>query len=414
MMVLLFLPLVQMMYPIFKTVPLHGFYEKARCPDTLNWSTWTNESFQKKYTKFVEDSFGLRDFLIRTNNQLNYSLFRRTEASKVVVGYHDCLYEENYILDYTGINFMGTAYLDELLRRTKLVQDTLKKIKNIDLIVVYEPGKASFYPEYIPEWYLKHKGPLSNMQYLIKRSKETGMTFLDLHSWFLSLKGKSKYPVYTTYGVHWTTYGMFLAGDTLARYIENIRHEDLPDMVWDDYRVTPNMRDEDFDIEATLNLLFELKHEALCYPEVSYRSGHGKVKPKLLTVGDSYYWGLLGNHIIDSLFSGQEYWYYNQGIWPDIWKPQNIPEVLNLKDEVLKQDVILVMITEMNTYRAFWNFTDQLYELFYPNAPKNMYYKAVKEILQNDWELREHRAKALKQNKSLEEVITGEAMGCVR
>jgi len=404
-MLMLFLPLLQQNFHRFSIKPLQGFFQIHKRPDTLNWKTWSEESFQKNYNQSVEDSFGMRELLIRTNNQLNYWLYKKTGAHAVVIGKNNCLYEEGYILDYTGANFMGATYLNELLRRTKLVQDTLKKAKNIDLLIVYEPGKASFYPEYIPDRYHPRDKKQSNFKYLVARSREIGLKHLDLCSWFLNMKDTCRYPLYSNYGVHWTTYGMFRAADTLTRFIEGVRHVDMPEMIWKGYKVTKKARDEDFDIEATMNLLFDVKHISLCYPIVEYNNRPVKTKPKLLTVGDSYYWGLQSNHIIDSLFSNQEYWYYFRGIWPDIWTIKDIPKVLNLQQEVEKQDVILVVITELNTYRAFWGFTDALYDIYFPKAPVNKNYIMTRQVINNDIELANHLSLARKQNKSMEQVI---------
>jgi hypothetical protein len=404
-MLMLFMPLLQQQFQLFKVKRVDGFYVSKKRPDTLNWKAWTDESFQKKYNKSVEDSFGLREILIRTNNQLNYWLYKKTGAHGVVIGKNNCLYEEGYILDYVGANFMGEKYLNELLRRTKLVQDTLKRLKNIDLIVVYEPGKASYYPELIPDRYHPKDKKPSNMKYLAARSREIGLKYLDLCSWFVGMKDTTRYPLYSNYGVHWTTYGMFKAGDTLTRYIEGVRGIDMPNMIWRGYKVTEKAKDEDFDIEATLNLLFDVKRISLCYPMVDYDDRSAKTKPKVLTVGDSYYWGLQSNGIIDNIFSNQEYWYYFRGIWPNIWTMQDIPKVLNLQETVEKQEVILVMITELNTYRAFWGFTDALYDIYYPNAPKDMDYVKTRAVINQDADLARHLSEARKRNKSMVEVI---------
>ncbi|MEI6851326.1 MAG: hypothetical protein WCL06_00730 [Bacteroidota bacterium] len=404
-MLMLFMPLLQQQLHLFRVKPLNGFFETHKRPDTLNWKTWSDESFQKKYNRSVEDSFGLREILIRTNNQLNYWLYKKTDAHNVIIGKNNCLYEEGYILDYTGANFVGETYLNEVLRRTKMVQDTLKKAKNIDLIIVYEPGKASYYPELIPDRYHPYDKKPSNMKYLVARSKEIGLQYLDLCSWFVGMKDTVRYPVYSNYGVHWTTYGMFRAGDTLSKFIEGVRHIDMPEMIWRGYKITEKAHDEDFDIEATMNLLFDVKHISLCYPQVGYNDRSAMTKPKLLTVGDSYYWGLQSNGIIDNLFRDQEYWYYFRGIWPNIWTMQDIPKVLNLQERVEKQEVILVMITELNTYRAFWGFTDALYNIYFPNATPNPDYIKTRYVIDQDPGLSQHLSEARKRQKSVEEVI---------
>lgn len=404
---ILFLPMAQQHLQLFKIKPLHGYYQKGKKPDTLSFKTWFDESYQKKFNKYLEDTLGFCEILIRINNQINYSLFKKTEATNVVVGKNNCLYEEGYILDYTGSTFLGEKYWDELLRRTKLVQDTLKKINNTNLIIVLNAGKASFYPEYIPNRYHPEKRATSNMKYVAVQTKNMHINCLDLNSWFCAMKDISRYPLYATYGVHWSTFGMYKAADTIARFIEHLRKIDMPDMVWKGYTVTDELKDVDFDIESLLNLVFELPHTAMCYPQIGYTSGPAKVKPRLLTIGDSYYWGFINNHIVDSLFSDQQYWYYFRGIWPDMWTIKDIPHELNLQQEVEKQDVILIAFTEMNAFYGFWGFIDALYNIYYPGPP-NKDYEARRQIRDNDLYFFKHRALAKKQNKSVKEIIETE------
>lgn len=407
---LMFIPLIQNLKPFYKTKPLQGYSADVPKPD-LKWLTlrnWTSELFQKKMDTALNEHFGFRNVLIRLNNQIDYTLFHKTNATHVVIGRNNCLFEEGYILDYSGINFAGEAYLDEVLRRTKRVQDFLKKEKNIDLIIVFEPGKASFYPEYIPSRYLKNGKSISNYRYLSDRCRELNIVHTDLNQWFVSMKDTTSYPLYTKSGVHWTLFGMYRAADSLARFIEGVRNIDMPDMIWRNHHVTNELKDEDFDIEATMNLLFPLPYEALCYPEINYESTN-KIRPKLLTVGDSYYWAFISNHVVDSMYSGHQYWYYNAGIWPDIWTFKSIPEVLDIKTEIEKQEVILVMITELNTYKAFWGFTDNLYNLYFP-GDTNSEYNLIKELVNNDAYLISQSILADKYGDKVADILRKEAV----
>ena len=58
--------------------------------------------------------------------------------------------EYDYIRSWLAIDYPGDSFIEKKLQRTKYVQEYLKREKGIDLVIVFEPGKASFYPEYIP------------------------------------------------------------------------------------------------------------------------------------------------------------------------------------------------------------------------------------------------------------------------
>lgn len=365
--ILMLLPFAEYHLKIFQFKPLDGSYEVIDKPELkwFTWKSWFNEKFQNDFNKSLEANIGFRNVLIRLNNQLDYTLFKQTSTHKAIIGKSDCLYEEGYILDYIGASFLGKDSINKLLYKTKLLQDFLKKEKNIDLIIVFEPGKASYFPEFIPDKYKVEKRTISNYNYFSKQCNLMNINNLDLNAWFLKLKNTSKYPLFPKYGVHWSTYGMCIAADTLLKYIENKRNINMPDMYWDKIKVTDKLKDVDFDIELTLNLLCELPHEKMAYPELKFYNSDSMIKPNVLVIADSYYWSIYNNQIPHNVFNNQQFWYYNTTIYPDIWG-ENAKYVDHSKDEenIEKQDVILIMVTELNLYKSFFGFVDSIYKLY--------------------------------------------------
>ena len=367
--VMMLLPFAQSKLNYFTLKPLDGSYELADKPQLklFTWKLWFNEKFQHDYNKSIEDNIGFRNFLLRLNNQVDYSFFRRTSTSKAIIGKSDCLYEEGYILDYIGRSFVGKDSINRELQRVKWVQEYLKKEKNIDLILVFEPGKASYYPEFIPNRYYPENKTISNYLYYAQQCKAFKINHLDLNAWFISMKGTSKYPLYPKYGVHWSTYGMCLAADTLVKFIERTRGIDMLNLYWKDVRVTDELKDVDFDIELTLNLLFPLPHETMAYPNLQFESNAGKVKPKVLTIADSYYWSIYNSKLPKNVFGKHEFWYYNRTIYPDIWgETAKYVDHTKDKENIENKDVILLMVTELNMNRAFFSFIDNVYNIYHP------------------------------------------------
>lgn len=365
--ILMLMPFAEYHLKLFNPKPLDGAFETLDKPELkwFTWKSWFNEKFQNDFNKSLEANIAYRNYLIRLNNQLDYTFFKQTSTNKAIIGKSDCLYEEGYILDYIGANFLGKDSIDNLLQKTKKLQLFLKKHKNIDLIIVFEPGKASFFPEYIPDKYKVEKKTISNYKYFSEQSKLLKINNLDLNAWFMKMKNKSEYPLFPKYGVHWSTYGMCLAADTLIKFIENTRNIDLPEMYWYKINVTDKLKDVDFDIELTLNLLCELPHEKMAYPEIRFKNSGTKYKPNVLTIADSYYWSIFNNKIPDNVFNNHQFWYYNTTIYPDIWG-ENAKYVDHTKDKenIEKQDVILIMVTELNLYKSFFGFVDKVYKLY--------------------------------------------------
>ncbi len=408
---LMFLPFLQFEFNLIELKPLDGAFLLSQKPDTkeFTWTSWFNEKFQNSFNKAVEDNIGFRSFLVRLNNQINFWLFKYTDNKNMVIGKDDYLYEEGYILAYTGSNFVGKEFLNKRIDRLKTVQDYLKKEKNIDLILVFEPGKASFDSEFIPEKYKKKS--ISNYEYCAQRCTETGVSFIDLNKYFLHLKNQSKFPLYPKYSVHWSTYGMTLAMDSIIRYIEEIRNIDMPEMNWSSIKVTDSSKDADFDAENTLNLLYSFPNLKLGYPQIRFGSYEGKHKPMVLTVADSYFWSVYNNKIPKNLFANEQFWYYGKTIYPDIFGPaaKHVTDSI-FNSDIEKQEVILLMITEMNLYNAFWGFTDKLYRKYFPQAEKDDEYECIGSIIENDYWLRCTIDSSHKNNITVEKCLKKQAM----
>lgn len=361
------IPFAQTQLNYFEFKPLDGAFEKSDKAELkwFTWKSWFNEKFQNNFNKSLEDNIGFKNLLVRINNQIDYTFFRRTSTHKAIIGKSDCLYEEGYILDYTGANFVGKDSINNVLRRTKVLQEYLKREKNIDLIIVFEPGKASYYPEFIPYRYYPEKKTISNYLYYSHQCKSMDINCLDLNAWFMAMKDTIKYPLYPKYGVHWSTYGMCLASDTLIKFIEKTRNIDMPDLYWDRMTVTDKLKDVDFDIELTLNLLFQLPHETMAYPELKFKNPLGKTRPNVLVIADSYFWSIYNNKIPENSFNNHQFWYYNTTIYPDIWgETAKIVDHSKDKAYIEKQDVIIIMITELNLYRSFFGFVDRNFEIY--------------------------------------------------
>jgi len=145
----------------------------------------------------------------------------------------------------------------------------------------------------------------------------------------------------------------------------------------------------------------------MCYPKISFITKPNKTRPKLLTIGDSYYWAFISNQIVDSMYSGHQYWYYFTGIWPDIWTPKNISVELNLQQEIEKQDVILLSMTELNAFYGYWGFIEAAYDIYYPNQ-NHEEYDYIKQISMNDIHFKRHHALALKYHTTVQKIVDAE------
>lgn len=405
---LLFLPLAQNILNLFTIPPLNGDFVVPEKP-RLQKAGWLSGDFQENYEPYLEQRLGFHNVLVRLFNQIDYSLFRIPHAEGVVIGKKRVLYEHDYLRAWTGEDFIGERTWDKKLGKLKFVQDYLKENYAIDLVLVLEPSKARFEPEYIPDPYVEKKKELSNYTYIVSKANDLNIRFLDLNALYMQMKDTSRYLLYPKYGVHWSIYGMTLMADTLIRYLENMRGIDMPDMRTGRIILSDSLRDTDYDAAKPMNLLCELPHGPMAYPELIFEQNPEKIKPSVLVVGDSYYWNIFNVYIPQNLFNNEAFWYFNALVYPDTYYDTTWVSDVNIRAEVEKQDIVLLMVTERFLFKYDWGFIDALYALFAPEIEPDLHYAFENGVRMNIGLFNTLVERAEKQGQSLEEVVHQEA-----
>jgi hypothetical protein len=377
---LLAMPAVQFRFNLFVEKPLNGAFELTKKPQ-FSKEKWDSGEYQGQVETYLKDNTGFRNFLVRLQNQVDFSLFRQANAEGAVVGKNKQLYEYDYIRSWLALDYPGESFVEKKLRRTKYVQEYLKREENIDLVVVFEPGKASFYPEYLPAAYTAIKAGPSTYDLYLQKARELEIDFIDLHHYFLQLKEKCEYPLFPRYGTHWSVYGMQFAADSLLRLIEERRNLSLTNVRVDSVKVSSAPWDTDDDVLRTMNLLFPLKGEKLAYPVFSFDTLNPGDKPMVLVVADSYYWNIFNTRIPKHIFANEAFWYFNSLVYPDHYFKPTYTSDLNTREEAEKQEVIFLMITERFLHKFDWTFIDQLYALYTPEWLKDPVYENINQIM---------------------------------
>jgi hypothetical protein len=359
---LLLIPYFQVKTQYFKIPTLNGAIEKKIAPK-LDLTSWLNGTYQEGYEAYLNDNFGFHDLIIRLNNQINFYIFKKAKANGVVVGKENYLYEESYIKAYYGQDFIGQSEIRKRLKRVHYIQQRLARMDK-QFIIVYAPGKGSYFPEYIPDR-LKTKIQTTNYETYVKTSKDLGINHIDFHKYFRAQKHRSKYPLYPQYGIHWSKYGMYLAADSMVRYIENLAHIDMANFYYKQLRWA-QPEDTDYDIALGMNILDTLKSFQMAYPNVLSEPNTNKAKPSVLVVADSFYWGLF-NFGFSNVFDKSHFWYYNEEVYPDTYvSPKKTKQVLFSK-EVKSHDIFIVLATDANLPKFGWGFIDRFYHYLKTN-----------------------------------------------
>jgi hypothetical protein len=354
----LFIPVLQNIFHFKWVKPLKGAYVEA--PDVNLSKAWFEGDYQEKKEEYINQNFGLRNYYVRFNNQIDFSLFKKANVDKVVVGKGDFLYEINYIDAYLGNNFIGKKKLEERFKKLKSLQDYLQ-LQHIHLEVVFAPGKATFYPEYIPkDWATEKK--LNNYEYSRDLCKKFNIRFIDFNSWFLSQKSFSPYDLYPKTGIHWSNYGSLIAFDSLTKHVEHYTNSNLKTLTITNVSFSDSLRGPDNDIGEAMNLIWDIQPFPMPYANYHWVE-EDFIKPKALFIGDSYFWNIYYEGLTNNVYEDCKFWYYNETVYPESETERKVKD-LNLLEQIKKQKVIVLMATECNIHDIGWGFIEQATEAF--------------------------------------------------
>lgn len=360
-MLMIGMPLIQRTVPVFKEAPLKGAYDLPAKPFATIKSA-LDGSYQDAYNNYYEHSIGLRPLLVRIHNQIAYTVFDTALASGVIIGKHNYLYEINYIKAWKGWDFVGQQVIDEQVNKAVFVNTRLREAGKT-LLFVIAPGKASFFPEFIPDQFMRlATGKTTNYEAWHKSLSQNNLPLIDFNDWFVKMKDTASWPLYPQCGIHWSAYGVALSLDSLMNFIEKDRQIDMVDFGWKGFDQPDTLRSPDYDIAEGMNLLLKIPHYPMAYPKLWFGNEVGKTKPNAMVVADSYYWNIFGPGYSARIFNDNNFWYYNAEAQNPAWPASRKTTDINILEAVGNTDVIIIMATEANLYRFPYGFIDRLYE----------------------------------------------------
>lgn len=195
---------------------------------------------------------------------------------------------------------------------------------------------------------------------------ERDLNVLDVQNWFLNARDTTRWPLFPRTGIHWSKYGEYLVMDSLIKTIEIVRGVELTQIVLDSVTTSTSMQDTDDDIERSMNLIWDIPDFEMRYPYFHFSRSDSAQRPKVLTISDSFNWGMFNAGFSQEVYAGGEFWYYFKDIYPLRDGAQIEVDDLFLLDEYEALDAIVLMCTEINIYS--FDFIEKSYDIFYNDA----------------------------------------------
>lgn len=367
---LLFASMLQKITNLPRFVELKGAIEERPMP-ALTFPSYADGSFQGQTEAHLKQRFGFREPLIRLYNQYLWDCYGKTPVTEgqVVFGKDGWMYEPWVVADhyqrqfrlYAADSAQMAQKLTEEAQRVLQLQQNLEAY-GIHLFVCMVPAKDLICPEYLPEnqdTRFDDQPKISARFFNEEEYTRLEVNHLNLEQWFLQVKDTVDFMLFPKTGTHWSKYAALFAADTLIRYMEHLGGLNMRNLVIGPSTLD-NARDPDADLESLLNLIRPLPKPKYYYAEATTDGDTTATKPKMIVVGDSFWWNIASQIPLGEIFSESPYWYYNSTIY--FGEPYHSVDELDLAEELLSADFIILFYSATQQYRMNDGFTQKALE----------------------------------------------------
>lgn len=345
--VLMLVPLLQGRFNWIPLKPLHGVTLEVEKPE-FNRTSYRSGAFAKQEEAYVAQHFGFREPIIRLYNQYLWSCYRKTYAHDVTAGKHGWLFYPESVSDYYGHELLRwQPSVDEARQNFDLevkymnwVRAILKE-NDVELLAFMAPEKSALYPEHLPKG--EHDTTTFNArEYFEEKFTKSGFPCIEMTRWFQQMKDTVDYPLIPQTGAHWLFPSVY-AADSLFHLMGELKGEPLPQLHIGSLHESDN-HGADNDLEQLLNLTLPIRKRNGYGPtaEVTVNHDTTTIKPKVLFIGNSFFWALTNYVPLNNIFDKVEFWYYFSTAYSGEDLKQTTPVIdLNMLEKLLDFDYIV-------------------------------------------------------------------------
>ena len=333
----------------------------------LTYDSYRDGSLQSGTEAHLKQHFGYREPLIRLYNQYLWDFYGKTPVTEgqVTFGNDGWMYEPWVVADYYQRQFRNFAtdstqmanMLTEEAKRVLQLQQLLDSL-GTRLFVCLVPAKDLICPEHLPEnqdTRYDDEPKISARFFNEEIYTQLGINHLNLERWFLQIKDTADFMLFPKTGTHWSRYAALQGADTLIRYMEHLGGINMHNLVIGPKYLGDKAIDPDDDLESLLNLMRPLPKPKYYYSDVKADDDTTATKPKVIIIGDSFWWTIAFQLPLHDFFSDIPYWYYNSSVY--YYPPYNSVDELDLEEELLSADFIVLSYCATQQYRLNDGFT---------------------------------------------------------
>ena len=374
--VLFFASMIQQATGVFSFKELSGVTELQAHP-MFSFQHFREGVYQSEAEAYLKQHYGFREPLTRLYNQNLWTFFH---YSKVVEDQRIVITDDNWFFEPWTVEeyYQSRAYryTKDSLEMAELFEAEAKRLYQIQqilepfgthLFVALLPGKEQICAEHLPKnTSYFHEKKLTAFDFYSKRLNKLGVNNINLGRWFLQQKDSVNYPLFPQTGTHWSNLAAIHSADTLIRYMEWLSDSNMVNLkAGSNFQRTLK---PDADLESLMNLIWPLQKAPNFLAEACYDYDTTAWRPRLITIGDSFYWNILNFTPIWDVFESVPYWYYFSTAYfddDDLKVTKAVPD-LDVLQEVINADFVMLSYSTVSLYKMSNGFSEQLLsEIYY-------------------------------------------------
>lgn len=199
--------------------------EKRRLAELPEFSLNDIDQYPRKFEKYYDDNFGLRQWLVHNYNYLQVKLLGISNTKWVLVGKEGWLYQggETHVREMRNAWPYTPVQLD---RWSKILSEKHQWLKSrgIAYLFVFTPNKNLMYPEFLPQ-HVKPASRVSRLDQLLAHLQSTiDVPFVDLRPVLKDAANNMR--TYHRTDTHWNDYGGYIGYRAIMAAIK----PELPDI----------------------------------------------------------------------------------------------------------------------------------------------------------------------------------------
>jgi hypothetical protein len=351
--VILFIPLMYQFNLIKKEVsPLKGAFKKEEFTP-LSFTKWISKEWQTNQQSAVKSNMHIQPDLVRLQHQLDYWMFKEYHMANFLEGTDGYLFNESWAIARCCKNELNTDSLFIFTQKLAKLRHLMHQ-KGKFFQIIIPPSKEELNSEFLPK---SHQSKPNKSDYFLytEALHKNNIPYWDLLETYTQIQDTSSYPVYSKTSVHWTTYGAHFTLIQLINAMNSYFDNSMTYLNVDSLHISKTPEGSDCDYEKTLNLMYRLDEREFAYPRYSVvNSGTATFKPKVITIGDSFYWAMKGSWMLTKIYHpDSKYLYYYSSAYSVGKRPLLKVKDMDIVEEFKTADAIVLI----NSSHNLENFT---------------------------------------------------------